>query len=306
MYTKRIVYEALWLRPFFNWSLQDIVDLAIAFCKKNQLPWTFGRAKKQIADGERYISHKTCQRLRGVGVDFDSYPFEPTAPLTLTCNSSQIIEEQNRGEEHPSSTTQTNDLPIETALKSRDTFGSKSRLLAAVKLSRHFRHKSVVRDAIIDAVKQYRGWVKTTTIAEGIGVSLEATKKQLQRLRLAGFVENDGRGRYRSHRERKQRQLKPCSLKPIPKCRGTDRERKTLSRSELSKRGWPKDLIDEMFPGRGKDYIEKEIVVDDLMGCVVKARFYPVSRIKEIERQPWFEIERARMVRASGTEHRGK
>ena len=96
-------------------------------------------------------------------------------------------------------------------------------------------------------------------------------------------------------------------MKPIPKCRGTDRERKTLSRSELSKRGWPKDLIDEMFPGRGKDYIEKEIVVDDLMGCVVKARFYPVSRIKEIELQPWFEVERAKIVRqsrATGAEDR--
>jgi len=33
----------------------------------------------------------------------------------------------------------------------------------------------------------------------------------------------------------------------------------------------------------------------------VKARFYWVSHIVEIERQPWFEVERAKIVRQSRT-----
>jgi hypothetical protein len=62
LYTKRIVDEALWLRRKFGWTLQDVVDIAITFCKRNHLSWSFGRAKKQIADGLRYISIQTCQR----------------------------------------------------------------------------------------------------------------------------------------------------------------------------------------------------------------------------------------------------
>jgi hypothetical protein len=62
LYTKRIVEEALWLRRKFGWTLQDVVDIVITFCKKNHLCWSFGRAKKQIADGLRYISTQTRQR----------------------------------------------------------------------------------------------------------------------------------------------------------------------------------------------------------------------------------------------------
>jgi hypothetical protein len=57
MYTKRIVEEALWLRSFFGWTLQDVVDIVITFCKKNQLQWSFGRAKKQIVDGQQAPRH---------------------------------------------------------------------------------------------------------------------------------------------------------------------------------------------------------------------------------------------------------
>jgi len=55
MYTKRIVEEALRLRPLFGWSLQDVVDIVMTFCKRNQLDWSFGRAKKQIFDGQQRI-----------------------------------------------------------------------------------------------------------------------------------------------------------------------------------------------------------------------------------------------------------
>ena len=69
MYTNRIVEEALRLRPLFSWTMQDVVDILITFCNKHQLQWSFGRAKRQIADGQRYVSRKTCQRGVGGGGD---------------------------------------------------------------------------------------------------------------------------------------------------------------------------------------------------------------------------------------------
>ena len=51
MYTKRVVEEAQWPRPFLPVDIAGIVDIVITFCKKNQFDWSFGRAKKQIPDG---------------------------------------------------------------------------------------------------------------------------------------------------------------------------------------------------------------------------------------------------------------
>ena len=169
------------------------------------------------------------------------------------------------------------------------------------KLSGVFRHKSALRDAVLQAITKHPGWVKSSTIAAETVMGAEAARKQLQRLAAAGLVDRDGKGRYRKHQERKLRKLKPCCSKPIPLCQGTSKMRKTLSWSELSRRGWPKELIEQLLPKAGKDYLEKPVVVDDLMGRVVKARFYWVSRIKEIERQPWFEVERAKIARHSRT-----
>jgi hypothetical protein len=179
-------------------------------------------------------------------------------------------------------------------IKCRDTFALKSTSQPVEKVSQDFRHKSVAREAIIRAIEEYPGWVKVTTIAAEIGVSVEAVKKQLQRLRKAGFVDGDGKGRYRRHRERQQRKLKPCSSRPFPKSRKTGQERKTLTLSELKKRGWPMTLINEMFPVAGKDYLEKSIDLTPKIGRFITARVYSVSRIKAIELEPWFETERAR------------
>jgi hypothetical protein len=130
-------------------------------------------------------------------------------------------------------------------------------------------------------------------------MSLAAAKKQLQRLRRAGFVDGDGGGRYRKTRERKQRKLKPCCEKLFERCRGTDQERKSLTRGELKKRGWPEDLIDRIFPTAGKDYREKEFKLSGWSGQIIKTRLYRVSRIKTFESEPWFEIERAEIWRRS-------
>jgi hypothetical protein len=62
LYTKRIIEEALWLRRLRGWTLQDVVDIVITFCRKHQLRWSFGRAKKQITDGEQYILAKTRRK----------------------------------------------------------------------------------------------------------------------------------------------------------------------------------------------------------------------------------------------------
>jgi hypothetical protein len=296
LYTKRILEEALWLQPFFSWTFQDVVDMVVTFCKKNQIRWSLGRAKKQICDGLHHILSSTQQPQTYVSTDSVA-AFVPKLlnhTPTLTCNGSQIISGENRDAERALTRLRVNNLPDEEEAKLRDTLEAILNSDEQVKLSRGFRHKSVRRDAVLQAINQYRGWVKTMTIAARIGISVEAAKKQLQRLGRAGLVDGDGKGRYRKHHERKRRELKPCREKPIPKCRGTEKDRKTLSRSELSKRGWPAALIEKIFPEAGTDYIEKEIVPEDRIGHVVRARFYRLARIREIELQLWFEVERAK------------
>jgi hypothetical protein len=309
LYTKRILEEALWLQRFFGWTLQDVVDIVVTFCKKHQLRWSFGRAKKQIADGQRYILSCSSQR-RAVLTTADVHTFalhKKEAP-TLTCNVPQITSEENRNVEPMLTGLPVNNLPIKEQAKSRDTLGGILTVDEQAKLSRSFRHESIKRDAVLQAINNYRGWVKVTTIAARIGRSVDAAKKQLQRLGRAGLVDGDGKGRYRRHLDHKLRELKPCSSKPIPMCKGINAERKTLSRCELLKRGWPPALIDKTFPVARLDYIEKEIAFGDQLERIVKARFYWVWRIKTVELQPSFEVERAKILRqscAKGVEHRG-
>jgi hypothetical protein len=290
LYTKRIVEEALWLRRLYGWTLQDVVDIVIEFCKKNHLRWSYGRAKKQIADGLCYISTQT-HRSGGGAVGDSVLLIHPHTTPPLTCMSDQIIEGQNQRAESASSPSLANSLALEKANTIRDTFASNSTMRSAEKVSRSFRHKSEARDNVLQTVEQYRGWVKSSTVATKAGMRLEAAKKQLQRLRRTGLVDGDGKGRYRAHRERRQRKLKPCCEKPIPKCRNSDKKRKTLSRTELIKRGWPPKLIDVVLPRPGQDYQEREVPIEHL-GRVIQARFYWVSRIIQIETQPWFEGER--------------
>ena len=163
------------------------------------------------------------------------------------------------------------------------------------KLSGAFQRKSAPRAAVLDAINKHPGWVKYTTVAAEVSKNSEAVRKQLSRLAKAGLVDRDGKGRYRQHRERRRRNLKPCCLKPFPKRRDTDTERQTLSRTGLTKRGWPIVLIDRMFPKKWEDYIEKDLPMGDQPGLVVRAKFYWVWRIKAIEQDPWFEIERAKI-----------
>lgn len=301
MYTKRIVEEALWLRPFFGWALQDVVDIVITFCKKNNLRWSFGRAKKQIADGQLNILGATSRLdlyLNGADVATFAPLLEENTP-TLTCIGPQISGEQNVGAKLVSTNCGINPLPIGIEVKSRDTSATVSGGVDEPKVSRRFKHKSTARDAVIEAVRNRTGWIKPVTIAVEISKSVEAVKKQLQRLERLCLVDGDGKGRYRKHLERPRRKPKPCSSKPIPRCRITNSERKMLSRTELSRRGWPSALIEQMFPEPGKDYVEKEIALGERS---VKGRFYWVSRIKALELQPWFEIERAKIRTEEKTE----
>jgi hypothetical protein len=289
LYTKRIVEEALWLRRKFGWTLQDVVDIVITFCKKNHLCWSFGPCQK--ADCGWPPLHFDSNMSTGGGcVDDSALLIPPTTTTPLTWKGAQIIEVQNQRAESASTPLLVNRLAVEKASTSRDTFDSSPTNKPAAKVS-HFPHKSIARDHVLDAIKQYRGWVKSSTVATKVGIRLAAVKNQLQRLRRAGFVDGDGRGRYRKHREHQRRKLKPCCEKPIPKCRNSDKERKTLSRTALIKRGWPPKLIDAVFTRPGEDYEEREIAIEHL-GRSIKARFYWVSRIIEIERQPWFEVRR--------------
>ena len=166
-------------------------------------------------------------------------------------------------------------------------------------LSAEFRRESGSRNAVLEAISKHTGWVMIRTLARETGRSTGTLKNLLQQLGNVGLVDRDGKGRYRKHRERKPRKLKPCSSKPIQRCRGTGQERKSLTRGELKKRGWPEDLIDSIFPKAGKDYKDKEFVLSGWSWHVVKTRIYPVSRIMAFEMEPWFEIERVEILRRS-------
>jgi hypothetical protein len=300
-YTKRIVEEALWLRQKFGWTLQDVVDIVITFCRKHQLRWSFGRAKKQITDGEQYILAKTRRmeiHISASSVTGSSAHHKQPAP-TLTCNGSQIIPEENRISETTLTNPVVNHLCTLVESKSPDTLAPFFRVEEAAKLSGGFKHKSSPRNIVLQAISKHPGWVKAATIAKETSMSAEAVRKQLTRLRAHDFVDSDGKGHFRRHRERKLRRLKPCASKPFPTCKGTNKERKTLSSSALLKRGWPRTLIEQLFPEAGKDYIEREVELEHPIGRVVRARYYWVSRIKAIELQPWFEAERTKVRRQS-------
>jgi hypothetical protein len=229
IYTKRIVEEALWLRPHFGWRLQDVVDIVITFCKKNKLQWSFGRAKKQIADGQHYISLKTCQRPGACVACVAEFAtsISPQQTPTLTCNDTQIIREQNRPSEPTLTGRMVNDIRAVLQPLLPDSLHGSHHLADVPKLSGGFAHKSAVRDAVLEAITKHPGWVKATNIGAETGMSTDAIRKQLQRLAVAGLVDRDGKGRYRKHRERQHRKLKPCGSKPIPVRLGTNKERKT-------------------------------------------------------------------------------
>jgi len=77
---------------------------------------------------------------------------------------------QNQRSESASSPCLANTLAVGKASISRDTFASTSTIKQAEKVS-HFPHKSVARDHVLDAIKQYRGWVKSSTVATKAGIS---------------------------------------------------------------------------------------------------------------------------------------
>src|SRR5205807_2001384 len=153
----------------------------------------------QIADGERYTVSETRRRMR-VGVD----DFAPSTSLltstpTLTCMGAQIIQEEKAAVESYLTGRKTNRLTNATRATSRDTFADAFDADEKSKVSPGFRHRSVARDTVMEALGKHSSWVKIKTIAEETGRSVGSVKKQLQRLNVAGFVDSDGKGRYRKH-----------------------------------------------------------------------------------------------------------
>lgn len=303
MYTKRIVEEALWVRPYVGWTLQDVVDIVITYCKKNSLRWPAGRARKQVADGQAYTLRNTS-RPDLYGLNEQRVVIDPSKQptQTLTGIGVQIIDGDARTAAGNLSGSTLNDLPADPPLRPWDTSDCASAPTRLAKVSQEFKHKSRSRDLVFHAINDYRGWVKPRTLAAKTGMTEGAVKQQLKRLRRLELVIGDGRGRYRRRRERKPRRLKPCTAKPFPKSRkGT--ERKTLTRSQLKKRGWCKAMIDKLLPVARTDYIERDIENSYTLR-LHRTRLYWVSRIKFIERQPSFEVERATIFHQQRTSTR--
>jgi len=148
------------------------------------------------------------------------------------------------------------------------------------------------QDLVLDCIGRHPSWVMFRTLLKETSVREDALGALLQALQVQGLIDADGRGRYRGHRERKPRVLKPCRSKAFPRSRSTNRERSSITRSELIKRGWPAEMIETRLSHKGVDYKEKYLL-NPWRRRLVKTRLYSVSRIKVHEVRPDFERERA-------------
>jgi len=148
------------------------------------------------------------------------------------------------------------------------------------------------QDLVLDCIGRHPSWVMFRTLLKETSVREDALGALLQALQVQGLIDADGRGRYRGHRERKPRVLKPCRSKAFPRSRSTNRERSSITRSELIKRGWPAEMIETRLSHKGVDYKEKYLL-NPWRRRLVKTRLYSVSRIKAHEVRPDFERERA-------------
>jgi hypothetical protein len=158
------------------------------------------------------------------------------------------------------------------------------------------------RGRILDCINKHPGWITLRTLLIESRLHEDILRTELQSLRRLGKVDEDGRERYRVHRRRKYRRLKPCHLKPFPKCRDIGRERKYLTCSGLRERGWPIEMIRARMHELGKDYIERD-VLNPWTLRMVRTRLYRISRIKLQEVLPGFELERASILRQPAITH---
>jgi putative DNA primase/helicase len=158
---------------------------------------------------------------------------------------------------------------------------------------RKWQRRTASRDTIVSVLASY-GWVKLSTINREANLKGRAAYHQLQRLTARNLVERKGDS-YRMIRERKPRVLKPCTSKPIPHCFGTMEPRKTLSRSDVIRRGWPAQMIDDRLPEEGRHYRTETFSTPD--NRTVTARYYWVKYILAAEREPAFEADRSRFLR---------
>jgi hypothetical protein len=111
--------------------------LVVTFCKKHNLRWGLGRAKKQISDGQHYVWLKTGQRGLSDRLDFEQLTDGQQTP-PLTCNVSQIISEHNGNTKSILIRLQANNLLIEDEAESRDTLEAAPKEDQQTKLSRVF------------------------------------------------------------------------------------------------------------------------------------------------------------------------
>lgn len=159
MYTKRILEEALWLRPQFPWSLQEVVDIVIAFCKRNQVTWSCGRAKKQIADEQQRILDTSHRPELYRSSDFVSAFACNTSNthIPLTCNGVETISVEKCIFQPPLSTSIRTILPSDECAKLPDTLPDAITADASSKVYGGFKRNSAPRDAILQTIGKYGG-----------------------------------------------------------------------------------------------------------------------------------------------------
>ena len=322
MYTKRLIQEAISLKPYEHWPMQTVIDLVVTFCKRHGLPravLSMARIRDQIQDAYVYILQRTKYPERYIldagldisqgttGVTNDKPPNELVVPITgdMTPSVSCIgsVKFDSPIPYDPAIITPISCSPLETAGGRKRSFNNsctetgQNHFLVKRRWVRESRHRSEV----VALLESHKGWVHRKTIiretlSRASDLTASAVINQLHRLCEQGAVEMKGShsGFYRLSRERKRRTLTPCSSKPFPKS-NTGHERKTLSRTELVKRGWPQEMIDACLPQENRHFLTRKIVLDS--GLRITSTFYYVSAIKEAEQAPDFEEQRARMQR---------
>lgn len=313
-YTNYIVREALWLRPYLNWDMQNVVDLVVTFCKLHGFQWSRSRAEKQIADSLAYIvNHSSRPAVYGGGparrtpdgqangIDDDEGVRDPTTtPSPLTCIDAEIGQDACTDQEHAKSACSFNNLACAWQPSEGDT---KPEGNTECLVSLPFVRKSASRDAVVAALSDVAGWTTRRAIEQRSGVAGNALTKQLTRLVSMEVAQRGADGRYRLRRPRKPRKVEPCRYKPFPVW-SDGRLIQSISRTKLVKRGWSRPLIDRLLPLAGRDFVRRRIKVKNWDGGFVDARFYSVERVLEMEHQPWFEWMRAEL-RPRRTHSRG-
>jgi hypothetical protein len=306
MYLMSIIREVVFLAPRMGWISPDqkVADFAVTFARKHGIPAEGVNAPRLLAwlaDARRYRQAPRGSSPGSVqnpsmnlnAEDTNDTNSESTPPHTVQCSLCCDLGDLAKG--HPDQ-LQANGI---TRLISEREGLAGNTSTDHESVTKRRRQLGPSQSAVQATVAQRKGWVLLKTLAADLPqLSPKALLMTLGRLVKQGKLEHRaGRsGRYRIKRERKARRPRKRVARPFPLTKD-GRERKTVSRSELVRRGWSKDLIDDLLARKGRDFIVQRLPKPGTQRTFMDARYYWVTLVKEMEAEPSFEDKRFELRR---------